>query len=411
MTMSQKNSISNSQKWAMYVIAASFYFYDFILKLIPSIMMENIIERLSISTQEFGYVELSFYAIYTPMQLLCGPLLDEYGQRKILPSVIAVCLIGSIISALTTNYTFYIIARLLIGMGSAFAFVTVLKIASEWLPKKIYPLLAGLTTTFGMLGGIVSESIAPLFNQYDQIYFYSIIVVIGSLLLIGSICVVKDREDHEQNGLDLGLILNDIKQIMKKKQVWIAGTVGMCMFSPIQLFIPWAISFFAHDLGTSELVGGNIASLLFWGACVFAPILGWIAGKIEKKRNLLFLGNVCSLAGMTMILYSAQTNIWTSMLLMFITGIGVAIQPLVFVYSSREVDLHLTATAVAITNFIINLSSLIQPYIGNQLIEVSKQVYSLESWRNALSIIPIMLLVNCLLIYMLKEIKYDKEYD
>ena len=99
------------------------------------------------------------------------------------------------------------------------------------------------------------------------------------------------------------------------------------------------------------------------------------------------------------------------MLLMFATGIGVAIQPLVFVYSSREVDLHLTATAVAITNFIINLSSLLQPYVGNQLVEVSKQVYSLESWRNALSIIPIMLLVNCLFIYMLKEIKYDKEYD
>ena len=406
--MCQKSSISNSRKWAMYIVASSFYFYDFILKLIPSIMMENIIKRLSISTEEFGYVELSFYAIYTPMQLLCGPLLDEYGQRKILPFVIGLCLIGSMISAVTTNYTVYIIARLLIGMGSAFAFVTVLKIASEWLPEKIYPLLAGLTTTFGMLGGIVSESIAPLFNKYDQIYFYSIIVVIGLLLLIGSIIVVKDREDHEQNGLNIRLILNDIRQIISKKQVLVAGLIGMCMFAPIQIFVPWAISFFSQDLGVNELAGGNITSMIFWGACIFAPILGWIAGKIEKKRRLLLFGNILSLIGMTMILYSAQTNIWTSMLLMLITGIGVAIQPLVFVYSSREVDLHLTATAVAITNFIINLSSLIQPYVGKQLIEVSEQVYSLESWRNALCIIPIMLLINCLLIFMLKEIKYDK---
>ncbi len=399
---------SHLQGWIMYAIAAFFYFYDFILRLIPSIMMENIIERLQITTNQFGILELSFYIVYTPMQLLCGPLLDEYGAKRVLPGVITLCILGSILSAITKNYYWYLMARTLIGFGSAFAFVCVLKIASEWLPKKNYPFLAGLTTTFGMLGGIFSESVAPAFNQFDQTYFYSGIVVIGAILLILSMIFIEDKESHDDSEFDLKLIIKDIKLVLTKSQIWVAGLIGLAMFSPIQLFVTWAIKFFQQDLGTTEILAGNITSMLFWGACTIAPISGWIAGEITHKKRLLFIGNSVALLGMVGILYSAHTDVLSAMILMFIVGAGIATQPLVFVYATRQVSLHLTATAVAATNFIVNLSSLLQPYIGSQLIEISKQVYSLESWRYALSIIPALLAVNLIAIMCLKEIQYDE---
>ena len=393
----------------MYTIAASFYFYDFILKLIPSIMMENIISRLNITTNQFGIIELSFYAVYTPMQLVCGPLLDEYGAKRILPSVIGLCLLGSIISGVTTSYYWYLFARLLIGIGSAFAFVCVLKIASEWFPKSYYPILAGLTTTFGMLGGIFSEAIAPMFNQYDQQYFFSGICIIAIILIIMSIIFVEDAESHDDSEFDLMLILNDIKSVLSIKQVWIAGFIGLAMFSPIQLFVTWGIRFFADDLKVNEIIAGNIVSMIFWGTCIFAPISGWIASRIANKKIIILVGNILCLLGMLGALYSAQTDVLTSMGLMLMIGMGLSAQPLVFVYSSRQVNLHLTATAVAATNFIVSSSSVLQPYIGSQLINISGQTYSLESWRNALSIIPILLFINFLTIYFLKEIPYDDD--
>lgn len=372
-------------------------------------MMENIINRLNITTNQFGMIELSFYAVYTPMQLVCGPLLDEYGAKRILPSVIGLCLLGSIISGVTTSYYWYLFARLLIGFGSAFAFVCVLKIASEWFPKSYYPILAGLTTTFGMLGGIFSEAIAPVFNQYDQQYFFSGICIIAVVLIIMSIVFVKDAESHDDSELNLMLILNDIKSVLSIKQVWIAGFIGLAMFSPVQLFVTWAIRFFADDLGVNEVAAGNIVSMIFWGTCIFAPISGWIASKVSNKKILILTGNVLCFLGMLGVLYSAQTDALSAMALMLMIGIGLSAQPLVFVYSSRQVSLHLTATAVAATNFIVNLSSILQPYIGSQLISVSSQTYSLESWRAALCIIPILLFINFLAIYFLKELPYDND--
>ena len=187
-----------------------------------------------------------------------------------------------------------------------------------------------------------------------------------------------------------------------------AGLIGLAMFSPIQLFVTWAIKFFQQDLGTTEILAGNITSMLFWGACTIAPVSGWIAGEIAHKKRLLFIGNSVALLGMVSILYSAHTDVLTAMILMFVVGAGIATQPLVFVYATRQVSLHLTATAVAATNFIVNLSSVLQPYIGSQLIEISKQVYSLESWRYALSIIPALLVINLIAIMFLKEIQYDE---
>ena len=401
--------ITRAHAWLMYIVAASFYFYDFILKLIPAIMMNNIMNRLQIGPNQFGMVELSFFAIYTPMQLFCGPLLDEYGAKRILPSVIALCLVGTMLSGYTSDFYTYVFARLLIGFGSAFAFVSVLKIASEWLPKRYYPLLAGLTTTFGMLGGIFSESIAPAFNQYHQFYFYSLIIIVGVVLFILAVMTIEDKESHDDTPLDASLLLKDIWTVLRKPQIWIAGMIGMTMFSPIQLFVAWAIQFFQQDLGTTEITAGNITSMMFWGACVIAPLFGWLAGEITHKKRLLIVGTTLSLGGMLAILFSAQTGVISSMLLMFVVGCGIAAQPLVFVYASRQVNLHLTATAVAVTNFIVNLSSFLQPYIGAQLVEVSKHSYDLTSWRNALSIIPALLAINYLFIYKLDEIQYDSE--
>ena len=99
------------------------------------------------------------------------------------------------------------------------------------------------------------------------------------------------------------------------------------------------------------------------------------------------------------------------MLLMLLVGSGIAAQPLVFVYASRQVSLHLTATAVAATNFIVNLSSLAQPYIGAQLVEVAQHSYDLKSWRHALSIIPILLAINYIAIWRLREVRYDDDLD
>ena len=86
------------------------------------------------------------------------------------------------------------IGRFLIGFGSAFAYISTLKIASIWLPRKRFAMVAGLTTSLGMAAAIFSEHYLIYFGEtigYKQGLFYALI---AGLVLSGLIFfIVRNR--------------------------------------------------------------------------------------------------------------------------------------------------------------------------------------------------------------------------
>ncbi|MEC8977779.1 MAG: MFS transporter [Pseudomonadota bacterium] len=394
--------------WLMFFLTSFFYFYDFILRMIPSVMMDNILQLYNVDADMYAFYESSFYVTYTPLQLFAGPLIDEIGVRKIFPLAVLCCLIGALVSALQPYFSFLIIARMLIGLGSSFAFVMVLKISNEWLPAYYYPFIAGLTTTLGMIGGIVSEVVLPDFIQYGVPNMYFFLAFFAAVLIILSYFCIFDKEDHEITSvLDIRLIY-DIYTVFSTRQFILIGVIGCLLFTPVQLFVVWAQPFFAQTLSISKHDAGHIASMLFWGIATGAPFFGWLASQIQNKRILLIIGSLLSAMCLITILFYPNLTPWQVSVLMYGLGFFKSCQPLVFVSAKNLVSPHLTATAVAGTNMIVNLSSFFQPVIGYQLsryhrlYEHGMSNYTLLNWQLALSVIPVFLLVACFLSFFLK---------
>ena len=97
-----------------------------------------------------------YFPIYAICQIPAGYILDRYSIKIVLSlacfivSIGLVCMMNASISAL-------IIGRLLIALGSAFAFLGALKVASVWLPEHLFPIAVGLTNTIGVFGGIFGQ--------------------------------------------------------------------------------------------------------------------------------------------------------------------------------------------------------------------------------------------------------------
>ena len=155
-------------------------------------------------------------------------------------------------------------------------------------------------------------------------------------------------------------------------------------------------------------MAGQVTSMLFWGMVIGAPINGWLASQMDNKKKLLFVGSICACIGMTLLLMQPWSVVTASIILFFV-GFFMGAQQLVFVFAKDLVPLHLTATAVACTNMIVNLSSYIQPAIGQALTldPESQTVYSFSSWQSALAIVPILLLASCVIVYFVKEQEND----
>ncbi len=144
--------------WIVCGLAALFYTYEYVLRITPSVMTHELMMSFGISAAALGNLSAFYYYAFTPMQMPVGVLMDRFGPRRLLILACLACALGS---ALFVCQTFYwaALGRFLVGFGSAFAFVGVLKLAAMWHAPDKFALISGLCTCLGMLGGWFGDNV------------------------------------------------------------------------------------------------------------------------------------------------------------------------------------------------------------------------------------------------------------
>lgn len=80
--MSNSITSSRSLAWGVWIIASVFYAYQYILRVMPNIMLPDIMEQFGISAATFGQFSGVYYIGYSLMHLPIGIMLDRYGPKK-----------------------------------------------------------------------------------------------------------------------------------------------------------------------------------------------------------------------------------------------------------------------------------------------------------------------------------------
>lgn len=144
--------------WAICGLGALFYSYEYLLRIAPSVIESELRNHLNLSATGFGLLSSIYYFAYVPMQLPVGVLLDRYGPRRLLTLACLICVLG--IFLFTSSSLFWIVAvgRFLVGFGSAFAFVGVLKLATIWLPENRLASVSGMTSALGPIGAMLGDN-------------------------------------------------------------------------------------------------------------------------------------------------------------------------------------------------------------------------------------------------------------
>lgn len=75
----------------MVTIGASFYVYEFYIRVIPSIISVELMQDFSITASMLGLISSSFYYAYTFMQIPSGLMCDHYGPKVLLAAGMICC--------------------------------------------------------------------------------------------------------------------------------------------------------------------------------------------------------------------------------------------------------------------------------------------------------------------------------
>ena len=105
-----------------WLIAAIYYFYQYVLRSAPSVMMPQLGGAFGLSAMGVASLAGLFYWGYSPFSLVAGAAMDRLGARKVVPIGAAAVGVGALLFA-SGNSDVASFGRLLQGAGGVFALI------------------------------------------------------------------------------------------------------------------------------------------------------------------------------------------------------------------------------------------------------------------------------------------------
>lgn len=408
--------------WLICSLGAVYYSYEYFLRISPSVMDLALREHFDLSASGFGFLSAFYYYAYVPLQVPVGVLLDRYGPRILITLACLLCVVGTFLFAASQFFWLSAIGRFLVGFGSAFAFVGVLKLATIWLPENKLAMVSGMAAALGTIGGMVGDNLLGYLvlniGWKETVNFTAYFGILLSIILWFGIRDQKSHRQHHGTISNFKKSMIDLGIIARNKQIWINGTYGCLSYLPTTVFAElWGISYFKNAQSMTQSAAYFANSLVFLGFAIGAPLMGHLSDRLQLRKPPMMVGAFAAGTIMMIVLYLPGLSEFQINILMFALGLFYSAQCIVFAVGRELSPNEAAGTAMAMTNMIVMLGAmLLQPLVGSLLdfsavatqiplegIDKLHQLYTRENYQFALAIIPIGIFIAAILTFFLKE--------
>ncbi|MES2212040.1 MAG: MFS transporter [Pseudomonadota bacterium] len=387
--------------WAMFGVASFFYLYEFLLRVAPSAMFQQLLDVYKIDATQLGLLSSSYYLAYASLQLPVGAWMDRLGPRRLLTAAILLCAVSTILSANTNSFAVACLARFLIGAGSAFAFISCMKIVAIWFERPLFPLLTGLTLTVGTLGAVAGKyPIAFALNWMDWRHLLNVIGVAGIVVALASWWFIRDTNPSisEDNGTTSteSSFWQNLRAVASNRQNWWIALYGLLTTGPTDAFGGmWGDPYLVHAHGFAQSEAAIVASMTFLGLALGSPFLGWLSASWSSRRKPMVLGALIAALSLAAIVYLPVLTPLTAGILFFTFGFF-GNYVLCFVAVRDVNQTRYVGTAVGFANMASMVGSTTLMYCIGHLLDYSRKlsgvtetVYNISDYQFALNILPI----------------------
>lgn len=414
--------------WLICGIGVLFYSYEYLLRIAPSVMEIPLKEHYMLTSGGFGALSAYYYYAYVPMQLPVGLLMDKFGPKRLLTLACLLCAIGTYLFCATGIYWVAAAGRFLVGFGSAFAFVGVLKLATMWLPEDKLAMVAGLAAGLGAVGAMVGDNLLGYLVIHttwkSTLVGASICGLFLTLLLFIGLRDKKEGSQYPNTYKPQGFSreLSDLKTILCNKRIWVNGAYGCFVYLPTTVLAElWGIPYLEHARNLSAEMASFANSLIFLGFMIGAPIMGWLSDKMHRRVTPMKIGGLGAFLISCGIFFIPSLPTNALLVLLFSLGLFYGSQAIVFVYAREISPTHAAGTAMSVTNMIVMLGGMfLQPLIG-YLLDFSMQLrnpeivhaglssekmmslYQYSDYQMAFAVIPFGIFIAFVLTFFLKE--------
>lgn len=360
-------NLKSVYSWWLWFLAAIFYALDYFQHTAPSVLIAPIAQTAHITVYDVGSIMSIYFPVYALSQLPAGYLLDRFAPRFVLALASLVVSIGLYFMALPTE-AFLIVGRLLIAVGSAFAYLGALKVASIALDQSFFALAVGLTNTIGVLGGILG---LPFLNRLIAVNGWeravTLIAIFGVCLAILLLVCLRLPRVNQQPTRSIVY-----QQIFKDRQVWfLALYAGIMVGTVVNAFSElYDVTFLQSSLHVTAQRAADISSMIFIGIAVGGPLHGVIARVFRHMRQWMMIGCLMTIMCFIVVILSSWIPFAFVFMyvLYFLIGFFVSTMLLSFAIAKEHFIEQQHGSIFALVNMVIGICGFVFQFLLSNLL-------------------------------------------
>lgn len=413
--MSNKNVSYSWYGIFVWILATLFFLYEYFLRALVGSISFALMRDIHLTTEQFSLIGSAYYIAYAGMQIPVGILVDRFGVKYLLTLAAGFCTLGIFWFAFVHSFGPAFIARFMIGLGSSFAFVSLLVISSNWFSSKHFGFLSGMIQFLGGLGPLLAG--APFVFLVNRSGGWRIallyIACFGVLITLFILLFIKEKPE----GCKKRVLLLDphqsltakLRKILVNTQVWSVGAYTATNYASIILLGAFWGTTFLRIKGLPHTKAALIASMVWLGMAVGSPLFGKASDYFKRRKFFLILASFCGLVGTSAILYLNFSNQIFLSIAFFLTGCAGAGQALAFPTVAEHFSPKFKGAVMGFNNTACMIFGAFIPLLVSSIVQTlslleGSQTLTYTAFVQGLSIMPIFFIISILIaIFGIKE--------
>ncbi len=397
-----KTSFNATIGWAL---VACFFCYQYLLRVTPGVISGELRHAFMMTAEEFSTLGAYYLYAYSLLQIPLGFIVDRLGVKRTVLISLLLCISGTFLITTTEELWLAQFSRVLIGAGSASAFMSALKWVADHFPAGKRGFLMGATLTLGTAGALsAGVPLVYLVEHFSWQHAVEITGFIGIGLFVFILIALKDNERPVFPPLDRGKMLADLKSISTNKMILIYALLAVGLYTPLSVLADlWGVSFIMEKYNLTRSDAASTTMMMYLGLAIGSLTLPMISERFQSFTQSIRLCSFALLGLFSFVLFSSIPNPIILKSIFFLIGVFCGAEMICFTGALLNTTADKSGLTIGFVNTLNMMGGAILQQIIGKALDVQWQgavddagvrTYSTDQYIFALSVLVIVL-VGC----------------
>lgn len=278
--------------YIMLVLCAGYTVSQF-LRTSLGVLSPNLMHDFNINPNNMGLLGGVFFLSFAIFQIPAGILIDKYGPRKVMSSVIIFAVLGSIIFALSNSFYILLIGRVLMGLGCSICLMGSLVLITRWTDSDQFSKLAGIILAVGGIGGLLATTPLSYFSELFgwRLSFWLAAAVTFCVMLLYYFILEDRKNDLILNRSNETISLKNLLFILKERNFKFMIPMSLMSYSSLVVILGlWGAPYLKDIHGLDSVERGKILMLMAISWNIGSFVFGRLRSIFGNYKNVVIFG-------------------------------------------------------------------------------------------------------------------------